>query len=210
VATNAVKARAFSDTDERTDWNHAEIDSLTKRMVAVLRGVNNIGATKRIAMADLRALVEGLGCRDVRTLLNSGNVVFSAPADWRGDPSARIEKALASKFGVKCQVTVLSHNDVVRVVHDNPFAGVADNPSDLLVIVPRAAADLVKLEPLLEKRWGHEALTLGKRVAYVWCAKSVAESVLWPAVDRALERSGTARNMGTMTKLLAALEASSK
>lgn len=49
---------------------------MTSKKVALLRGINNIRAARRVAMADLRVLFEGLGFRDVRTLLNSGNVVF--------------------------------------------------------------------------------------------------------------------------------------
>ena len=52
-------------------------------MVALLRG-DNVGRGKRVAMADLRAVVEGLGYRDVRTLLNSGNVVFTSLLHGRG------------------------------------------------------------------------------------------------------------------------------
>ena len=178
----------------------------TRRVVALLRGVNNIGATKRIAMADLRVLVEGLGGREVRTLLNSGNVVFSAPGAWCGEEAARLEKALASTCGIPCRVTVLSRAEVAAAVRDNPLAKVADDPSSLLVLVPRVSRDLARLKPLLAKGWGGEKLALGKRVAYVWCARGVADSDLWPAVDRALARSGTARNMATMTKVLAALE----
>ena len=54
----------------------------TVRYVALFRGIN-VGRAKRVAMADLRTLFEGLGYGDVRTLLNSGNVVFSAPATTR-------------------------------------------------------------------------------------------------------------------------------
>lgn len=50
--------------------------AMTSRHVALLRGVNNIGMARRVSMADLRSLFESLGFRDVRTLLNSGNVVF--------------------------------------------------------------------------------------------------------------------------------------
>jgi uncharacterized protein (DUF1697 family) len=157
-------------------------------------------------MADLRALVEGLGFRDVRTLLNSGNVIFSLQSDRRGDVVARIEKALASRFGIDCRVTVLSGKEVAAAVHDNPLANVADNPSHLLVVVPRTPADHNRLRPLLKKRWAPEALALGKRVAYLWCAKGVGRSRLWAEVDRALARSGTARNIATMTKLLALIE----
>src|SRR5204863_1567267 len=52
--------------------------------VALLRGIN-VGTAKRVAMADLRQLMTGLGYSDVRTLLNSGNVVFTAPPRG-GDP----------------------------------------------------------------------------------------------------------------------------
>ena len=173
------------------------------RQVALLRGVNNIGSANRIAMADLRALVEGLGYRDVRTLLNSGNVVFSARSNRGGDVAARIEKALALRLGVTCRVSVLSANEVAGVVRENPFVDVADNLSRLLVVTPRTSADRGRLRPLLQQRWHPEALALGKRVAYLWCANGIAHSPIWAAVDKALQRTGTARNMATMTKLLA-------
>ncbi len=45
-----------------------------------------------------------------------------------------------------------------------------------------------------------------RRVAYLWCANGVAKSPLWAAVERALERSGTARNIATFTKVIALME----
>jgi len=183
---------------------------LAKRLVALLRGVNNIGSAKRIAMADLRALVEGLGFRDARTLLNSGNIVFSAPDVRRGDVAARIEKALDARFGVRPRETVLTGNEVAAAVRDNPFADMADNTSRLLLMVLRTPSYQGRLKPILKKRWGPEALALGKRVAYLWCANGVGRSKLWVEVDRALERSGTARNIATMTRLLALVEGSPK
>ena len=176
--------------------------------VALLRGVNNIGASKRVAMAELRVLFEGLGFRDVRTLLNSGNVVFSVPAKRRGDLRTRIQKALASRLGLTAHVIVLSAREVGGVVHDNPLSRVAKNPSHLLVLVPRARADLAVLKPLLEQRWAPEVLALGHRVAYLWCANGVARSPLWAAADRAVEHTGTVRNMATFAKAAAIVEGS--
>jgi uncharacterized protein (DUF1697 family) len=174
-----------------------------KRYVALLRGVNNIGPATRVAMADLRALFEGLGFRDVRTLLNSGNVIFSAPQQGRGDVLARIEKGLSAGLGLIVPVIVLTGEELAAAVRNNPFAAVSTNPSRLLVVAPRTRSDQKRLRPLLEKRWAPEALALGSRVAYLWCANGVARSPLWAAVERALERSGTARNMATMTKTMA-------
>lgn len=181
--------------------------STSARYVALLRGVNNIGTAARVPMADLREMFIGLGLRDVRTLLNSGNVVFSAPKSGRAALRGRIEAALAVNLRRRVTVILLSEREVVSVVRDNPFADVSTNPSDLLVIVPRVRAQLANVRPLLRKRWAPEKLALGPRVAYLWCANGVAKSPLWSAVDRALERSGTARNIATFTKALAHVEA---
>jgi uncharacterized protein (DUF1697 family) len=182
------------------------LDSHMVRQVALLRGINNAAKGTRVAMADLRAVFEGLGFRDVRTLLNSGNVVFSAPDQGCAAWAARIEKALASTLRLTVPVTVLSAEEVAATVRDNPFARVATNPSHLLVGVPLLPSGLRRLEPLLKERWTPEQLALGSRAAYLWCANGVAKSPLCAAVDRALERLGTARNITTMTKLLAAVE----
>lgn len=88
----------------------------------------------------------------------------------------------------------------------HPLTDVADNPSRLLVMALRTPSDQGRLKPLLKKRWGLEALALGKRVAYLWCAKGVGKSKLWAEVDRALEHSGTARNIATITKLLSLVQ----
>ncbi len=176
--------------------------SKSLRYVALLRGVNNVG-TRRVAMADLRALFEGLGFGDVRTLLNSGNVVFSTRAMGRRNILARIEKALTSRLQLTSRVILLSAAEVAAAVRDNPLSRVALNPSRLLVVALGAPSDLGRLRPLLKGRWAPEAFALGRRVAYLWCAKGVAKSPLMAAVDRALERSGTARNITTMTKLMA-------
>ncbi|HZM00644.1 MAG TPA: DUF1697 domain-containing protein [Planctomycetota bacterium] len=169
--------------------------------IALLRGLNNVGST-RVAMADLRALFEELGCRDVRTVLNSGNVVFSVSGARRRNLAARAEKALAAWFGVSSVVILLSGDDVAAAVRENPFARVADDASRLLVMVPRERSDTQRLRPLLEQSWKPESLALGSRVAYLWCPNGVAKSPIWAAVDRALGRSGTVRNMATVKKLL--------
>lgn len=146
------------------------------RQVALLRGINNAGTGTRVAMADLRALFEGLGFCDVRTLLNSGNVVFSVPAKGRGDVLARTQQALAAKLQVTSPVAVLSADEVAAVVHNNPLAHVATNPSRLLVVVPLVPSGLRRLLPLLNRRrwlWAVASLISGaptgsRRVASGW------------------------------------------
>lgn len=153
-------------------------------------------------MADLRALVEQLGYSDARTLLNSGNVVFTVPPGNRADPGARIETGIASRLGVTTRVTVLSGKEVAAAVEGSPFGALADNPSRLMVMVLRDPATLARLKPLLKQPWTPEALALGKRVAYLWLADGVIDSPLWTAVAKMVGDGGTARNIATMTKIL--------
>jgi len=136
------------------------------KYVALLRGIN-VGTAKRVAMAELRALVEELGHSMVRTLLNSGNVVFTAarlpafrrsaaptPAALGTEPRAaamRIQKALEAKLGVSARVTVISAKELAQVVAANPLGKVANNPSRLLVGILGDPADREKLAEIAGK-----------------------------------------------------------
>jgi uncharacterized protein (DUF1697 family) len=173
--------------------------------VALLRGIN-VGTAKRIAMADLRKLFEALGYGDVRTLLNSGNVVFTAAKRGAGDDGARIEKAIVARLGVSTRVAILSGREVAEAVRGNPLGAIAGNPSRLLLMAFRDPQAPTRLKPLLRESWAPEAFALGKRVAYLWCANGVGESPLWAAVNRVVGDAGTARNMATMTKLMGLVE----
>lgn len=167
--------------------------------VALIRGIN-VGRAKRIAMADLRALVEDLGYRDVRTLLNSGNVVFTTPRLAPGAAEARIENAMSARIGISARVTVITAAELAAAIARNPLGKVAHNPSRMLVAVLRDPKDRSRLAPLARQDWAPEALAIGPRVAYLWCPGGL-ESPLWDAVGRALGDGVTTRNWATMTKL---------
>lgn len=167
--------------------------------VALLRGIN-VGKAKRVAMADLRALVEDLGYRDVRTLLNSGNVVFTAPPKANVD-AARIEKALVAKTGVSSRIIVLTARELDAVITGNPLGRVAKDPTRYMVAVLANPADRSKLSPMMKQAWGKEALALGARVAYIWCPEGLLESRVFEAAGRVLGDAVTTRNWATMTKL---------
>ena len=180
---------------------------MTGRLVALLRGIN-VGRAKRVAMADLRSLVSGLGYRDVATVLNSGNVLLTAPGVAPGDAAAAIEGALAARLGVRARVTVLRAEELAAAVADNPLQGLATDPSRLLVAFLQSPADRSRVEPLLAEDWSPEALALGRRVAYVWCPAGVLASRLHEAVGRALGDAVTTRNWATVTRLHALAGAS--
>jgi uncharacterized protein (DUF1697 family) len=179
----------------------AEVD----RRVALLRGIN-VGTAKRVSMADLRRVFEELGYDDVRTLLNSGNVVFTIRKAVSRDHASRVEKAIADRLGIQSRVVVLTRREMADAVAANPLRSVADNPSRLLMLACADQNGIARLKPLLKERWTPEALAVGKRVAYLWCARGIGISRLWTMVNRAIRDGGTARNMTTMNKLLAILD----
>ena len=100
--------------------------------IALLRGIN-VGSNKRVRMSDLRAMVEGLGYVAVRTLLNSGNVVFTAPKGSPEDAAWRIEKALEETLGVSARVIALNAEELSEAIEANPLIKIANNSSRLLL-----------------------------------------------------------------------------
>jgi uncharacterized protein (DUF1697 family) len=180
--------------------------TLLDTRVALLRGIN-VGRAKRVAMAELRAMVESLDYGAVRTLLNSGNVVFTVPGRAKGDPATRIEKALESELGVSSKITVLTAAELATVVAENPLLEVADNPSRTFVAFLADPARRKQLEPLARQDWTPELLAVGARVAYLWCPDGLLASRLSEAVGKLLGDGVTTRNWATVVKLQALIEA---
>lgn len=170
------------------------------RQVALIRGIN-VGKAKRVAMADLRALMERLGYGDCRTLLNSGNVIFTAGRESPSRSAARIEQAMFEELGVSAPVTALSAADFSTVVSENPVIEIAENLSRLLVAFLMDPAGRARLEPLTGRDWGAEAFALGSHAAYLWCPEGVLQSRLPEAVERALGKAVTIRNWRTVMKI---------
>jgi uncharacterized protein (DUF1697 family) len=174
----------------------------SKRYIAFLRGVN-VGRAKRVAMADLRKLVADLGYGDVRSLLNSGNVVFSAGRVSAPAAAAAIEEALVLKLGVASRVTVLDADELAALIAENPLLPVATDHSRLLTFIFADPALRAGLESLCAQEWTPGALALGRRAAYVWCPDGPLDSAVAAAVGKQLGDATTTRNWNTLCKLYA-------
>ncbi len=172
-------------------------------MVALLRGVN-VGGNKKIAMADLRELLRGMGFSDVETVLQSGNAVFGGAHDEPSYVAAAIERALEEQLRLKSAVQVRTAAELAAVVAADPLAGVATNPSHYLVGFiggepsPEAArfvAD-IDLPP--------DQVRLIGRELYLWYSVGVLTSPISAiAWDRQLDLPVTMRNWNTVRKLAA-------
>lgn len=167
--------------------------------VALLRGIN-VGKAKRIAMADLRALVEEAGFAQVRTLLNSGNVVFAGAATAPEKVAARLEKAIEARVGFSSHVVVLDARAIDTIVKEHTLTH-ADNPSRLLVAFVQDPARLEGARALAARDWNPEAIAVGTRAAYVWSPGGVLDSAAFVALGRALGSQVTTRNWATVLKI---------
>jgi uncharacterized protein (DUF1697 family) len=174
--------------------------------VALLRGIN-VGRAKRVAMSDLRAVLEGLGYADVRTVLNSGNAVFTAREAPPPAIAKRIQAAVAERTGVSARVQVLTAETFSTVVAENCLAADANDHTRLAVSFCDDPARLAGLAPLGRRDFRPDRLALGRHAAYLWCPAGFMQSQLVEAVGRALQDSTTARNWATVLKLDAILQA---
>jgi uncharacterized protein (DUF1697 family) len=178
------------------------------RYVALFRGIN-VGKAKRIAMGDLRTLLDKLGYADVATLLNSGNAVFTGNAEPAATHALRIREAVRRKLGVDALVIVKSARDVAAIIAGNAIGKHATDDSKLLVAVTNDARGLAKVRALTRATWGAEKLHVGRHAAYVWCADGILESKAAVALLKGLEDTGTTRNWATLNKIHALLGAAS-
>lgn len=169
--------------------------------IALLRGVN-VGRAKRIAMADLRSLLESLGYTDVRTLLNSGNAVFGAPPRATAAALASaIEAALHKKLGIHARVFVLAAGTLAELLAAHPLRALADDDARLMLAILAPSLDRRVLEHLSARDWAPDGLALVPHAAYLWCASGVLDSPVSQAFAKVVGEQATTRNWATMNKL---------
>jgi uncharacterized protein (DUF1697 family) len=175
-------------------------DASMKRHIALLRGIN-VGTAKRVAMADLREMMQALGYGNVRTLLNSGNAVFDARGGTPAGHAGRLKAGLLQHCGVEAEVIVKTAADIAAAIAEHPLKRLADNDSLLLVLFAQEPTALATLRALQEKDWSPEAFAVGAHAAWLWCPGGSAKSVLAAAAGKALGPIGTTRNWATLLKL---------
>jgi uncharacterized protein (DUF1697 family) len=153
-------------------------------------------------MAELRTLLTEAGYEDVRTYVQSGNIVLRGPAK-----PAEVERALqaliSKHFGFDVPVIVRSRAQLAAVVKANPLGGVADNPKRYQVsfLSDKPPAEVIRR--MEELALDDERVTARGREIYAWHPDGVARSKLWNELaGTGLGLTATARNWTTVTTLL--------
>jgi uncharacterized protein (DUF1697 family) len=174
------------------------------RQVAFLRGIN-VGRNKRVAMADLRRLLQDLGYGDVITHLNSGNAIYTSALDPSTTADA-IEQALVSVLGVAAKVVVRTHAELAAAVAANPLRAVATDPAKQLLGFLSAVPEAQHVQALALPPGdgaGDDQFRIDDRHLYLWCPRGVLDSVFstvnW---DKRLGVTVTMRNWNTVTRLV--------
>ncbi|GAA4606582.1 DUF1697 domain-containing protein [Actinoallomurus liliacearum] len=174
------------------------------RYAALLRGVNVTG-NSRLAMADLRAWLAELGYTDVRTHLNSGNAVFTAPEEPTERIAAAIEDRLTARLGRAVPVVVRTAAELAAVVEGNPLE-VRDPARSAVAFLAEPPAP-ERLRALKPAEFAPEEVGLGESVLYLYFPNGQGRSTLGPTLERRLGVPMTVRNWNTVTKLLTLTDA---
>ncbi len=175
------------------------------RQVLLLRGIN-IGSRNRIAMPALRELLAAAGWTDVRTYLQSGNIVLSSKE--RADELARAcEAHIAEGFGLDIEVLARTRDELAEVVRRNPLAEIAAEPKRYQVSFCSAQPDGAIVQRLSALAAPSERLVAVERELYAWHPEGIGRSRLAAELGgRRLGVTATSRNWTTVTSLLAMAE----
>jgi uncharacterized protein (DUF1697 family) len=194
--------------------------------VALLRGIN-VGGKNILPMKDLAAIFEAAGCTDVRTYIQSGNVVFRAPAALVRKLSEQIAQAIEKRFGFKSPVILRSSDDLTRIIHANPFLKTSAKASSAK---ETSAKETSAEKPNVDEKWLHvyflaavpeppavasldpnrsapDVFRVREGEIYLHLPNGMGRSKLTNAYfDSKLKTISTARNWATICKLLAMME----
>ncbi len=171
------------------------------RYVALLQGIN-VGKHKRIAMDDLKAIVEGVGASDVRTHLNSGNVVFTAEGRDNSALSSEIAEAITGATGLDVPVVIRSASEMRAIVEDNPFPEAAADHKTLHVTFLGGVPDSDRVAALAEVERGEDDYRVVADTIYLFYPNYLTGAVfMQTGLDKALGVVATSRNWRTVTRL---------
>jgi uncharacterized protein (DUF1697 family) len=174
--------------------------------VALLRAVN-VGGTGLIKMADLKAVCEDLGFSEVKTLLQSGNVVFKAKGSDKS-VAKKLGDAIEKSHGFRPAIVVRTGDEIADAMKRNPFkAEEKSDPAHLVVVFAADTPTSGAKERIAAVKVATERLHLSGRELHAYYASGQGTSKVTNAVlERALGVPATARNWNTVTKLKAIVE----
>ncbi|MGD9634932.1 MAG: DUF1697 domain-containing protein [Pirellulales bacterium] len=169
--------------------------------VALLRGIN-VGGKGTLPMKELTAILESLGCSNVRTYIQSGNAVFQhKPAD-AAKLASKLSAAIDKARGFAPQVVVLEAKQLDKIAKANPFPEAEAEPKSLHVWFPSAKAAEADTKAIAALQSKSERFKITANAFYLHAPDGIGRSKLAASVERHLGVAATARNWRTVCALL--------
>lgn len=172
------------------------------KYVSFLRGIN-VGGKNKVKMETLREMCVSLGFENVKTYINSGNVIFETIETNDLALSAIIEKAIQETFLLNIKVISRQISEIENIIKNNPFAGQFENEKDLHVFFLDAELTAEKRELLILNNNENEMFAVQNREIFCLLRISVLDSLIGKDyIGKKLKVSATARNWRTVNKIL--------
>jgi uncharacterized protein (DUF1697 family) len=177
-------------------------------VVALLRAVN-VGGTGKVVMSELCEVLGGLGFSAVKSLLQSGNLVFRCGGPANAALEAKLEAAVAEHLDLKTTFFVRSSSEWQAIVANNPYPREAKtDPARLVLMMLKSAPPAKDVDALRAAITGRETVTvIGKQAYFIYPDGQGTSKLTNAVIERKLGSPGTARNWNTVLKLAAAAAA---
>ena len=171
------------------------------KYVGLLRGIN-VGGKNRLPMAELREALETTGLENIRTHLQSGNLIFDSNLKSSNAIEKRIEKAIGKSHGFTPRAFVLPLTELSKAIEANPFPKAEKDPRSLHLYFLEKELSRFDDGELRELAAESEKFELRGRVFYLHAPDGIGRSKLAAKAERALGVAATARNWRTVSKLM--------
>ena len=170
--------------------------------IALFRGIN-VGGRNRLPMRDLVDLLRSIGLQDIRTYIQSGNVVFRSDAADTSDLSQRIRAAVNESHGFTPHVLLLTLEEFETAMESNPYPEAVSEPKTLHLYFLTSRPGNPDLEALETIRSPSERFALHGTVFYLHAPEGIGRSRLAAGVEKALGVGATERNWRSVTAIMA-------
>jgi uncharacterized protein (DUF1697 family) len=177
---------------------------MTTTYAALLRGIN-VGGSRKVPMADLRTLMEGLGHDGVRSYLQSGQAVFTADHGEEESLAAELTEAIEKRFGFPVDVIVRDHAYLKAIADNCPFPAAELEAKQLHVTYFSAPVDADRFAEIDQAAHLPEEFRLGDRALYLYAPNGLGRSKLAEQLSKPRLTKGviaTSRNWNTVVKLV--------
>lgn len=168
--------------------------------IALFRGIN-VGGKNILPMAKLRSDLESLQLKNVRTYIQSGNVVFDSTAETASLITPKIAQRVEEQYGFRSHILILNREDLLSAISSNPFPDAVSEPKTLHFFFLAEPASEPDIQAIDKAKKSTETYKLTDRVFYLHAPDGISRSKLAANAEKYLGVVTTARNYRTVNKI---------